>query len=329
MTARVERTERLLNLVICLMASRIGVSRAEIQRQIPGYSGAPTAGAFERMFERDKDELRSMGIPVETVHDANGEVTGYRVLPESYGLQEIDLTLEERAAIAVAAQVWDRAVVGPVAGTALRKLETIDAETQAWSPADLLGTVHLRATDAALLPLMAAIRQDRTVQFPYRAPSSPEPTDREISPWGLRSSAGRWFLVGFDHGRRGTRTFRLSRISGPVTVTARPREFPPAADFDISQTSITPTADDALITAVLQVTPGRAASLRRKADAVPGGHDTYTADVITISATTVDELLPDVCAAGIDARVLAPPELVRAVTETLVAIRDAHAGVTS
>lgn len=102
----------------------------------------------------------------------------------------------------MAAQVWDRAVVGPVAGTALRKLETIDAETRAWSPADLLGTVHLRATDAALLPLMAAIREDRTVQFPYRAPSESRAHGPGDLPLGTAVLGGPVVPGGFDHGRQ-------------------------------------------------------------------------------------------------------------------------------
>ena len=79
-----------------------------------------------RMFERDKDELRSMGIPVDTVTDTSGEVVGYRIVEESYALQPIDFTVDERAAVAVAAQVWSRAAIAPVAGTALRKLESLD-----------------------------------------------------------------------------------------------------------------------------------------------------------------------------------------------------------
>ena len=69
---------------------------------------------FERMFERDKDELRSMGIPVETVLDVNGEVRGYRIPQESYALAEVDLTFAERAAVAVAAQVWGQAFEAPL-----------------------------------------------------------------------------------------------------------------------------------------------------------------------------------------------------------------------
>ena len=100
------------------------MSRAT-SRQIPGYAESPSQLAFERMFERDKDELRSMGVPVETVLDVTGEVRGYRIPEDRYALGELHLTPAERSAVAVAAQVWGQAAVAPVAGTALRKLDAV------------------------------------------------------------------------------------------------------------------------------------------------------------------------------------------------------------
>ncbi|MEI6360570.1 MAG: WYL domain-containing protein [Actinomycetes bacterium] len=317
MTERVDRTERLLNLVICLMATHGTVSRSDIQRQIPGYGESASPTAFERMFERDKDELRSMGIPIETVTDASGEVQGYRIPRDSYVLENLDFTFEERAAIAVAAQVWGTAAIGPVAGTAVRKLEAVDSD--GWSPAALAGSVQVTSSDAALLPLMSAIRADRIVTFAYRTPADPEARQREVSPWGLRASSGRWFLVGFDEQRDAVRTFRLSRIAGPVTVTARTRTHPPAPDFDIA--TVNRPDDEPTVTATVRVAPGRVASLRRMAAPGPEG---APADELTIQASSRDGLISLICAAGADAVALAPQELVADVVASLAAVRDAH-----
>ena len=319
MSERVDRTERLLNLVMCLMATRAAVSRSDIERQIPGYGESASATAFERMFERDKDELRSMGIPIETVTDANGEVQGYRIPRDTYVLEDLDLTVDERAAIAVAAQVWRSATVAPVAGTAVRKLEAADGSE--WAPAGLAGAVQVTSTDAALLPLMAAIRGDRTVTFAYRTPTDDVPRQRDISPWGLRASSGRWFLVGFDEGRQGLRTFRLSRIVGGVTVTARPRPHAPAPDFDISLgDSLT---DDPAVEAVVRVADGRAASLRRLATEVERVDD---ADLLRVGAVSRDGLVALICGAGVDAVALAPADIVSEVRASLAAIVAAHGG---
>ncbi len=313
MTERVDRTERLLNLVICLMASRAPVPRAEIRTRIPGYDSAASDAAFERMFERDKDELRSMGIPVETILDAGGEVQGYRIPPEHYSMPAIDLTAAERAAVAVAAQVWSEAAIAAVPGTALRKLE---ATGLSWSPAGVRGSVSLRAEDAALLPLLSAVRQERVVSFDYRAPAEQAPGRRTVSPWGLRSADGRWFLVGHDHDRDAVRTFRLSRIVGQVTVSARPREVSPPDDFDVS---LPTDAAEGAATARVRLAPGRAASLRRMA--IPEGSADPLADQdVLISAPTHADLVAAVCAAGPDAVVLEPPAVVDDVLKALRAV---------
>lgn len=325
MNARVDRTERLLNLVICLMATSTAVPRSDIRARIPGYSDATSDVAFERMFERDKDELRSMGIPVDTVTDLSGEVVGYRIIEDSYALQPIDFTLEERAAIAVAAQVWSRAAIAPVAGTALRKLESLDGGTADWAPADLRGPVQLTASDAALLPLMSAIRHDRLVTFDYRTPSQDEPQRRTVCPWGLRSASGRWFLVGYDHDREAQRTFRLSRIVGSVTVTARPREHQPPVDFDIGSTVADGFPDEA-VQATLRIAPHRAAALRRLAVAVDAGADPFEAGTVTVSARSLDDLVSLVCGAGAEVVVLSPPEVVEAVVSALSDLRAGHSG---
>ncbi|MDI1289624.1 MAG: WYL domain-containing protein [bacterium] len=322
MTERVDRTERLLNLVICLMATSTAVPRADIRARIPGYSDAASDTAFERMFERDKDELRSMGIPVDTVTDVSGEEIGYRIVEDSYALQAIDFTLEERAAIAVAAQVWSRAAIAPVAGTALRKLESLDGGTADWAPADLRGPVQLTASDAALLPLMSAVRHDKVVTFDYRTPVQAEAQRRTVSPWGLRSASGRWILVGFDHDRDAQRTFRLSRIEGSVTVTAKSREHQPPEGFDIGANPTDGYADEA-IQATLRIAPHRGAALRRLAVAT-ADTDPFEADTVTVSARSIDDLVSLVCGAGADVVVLDPPEVVDAVVAALAALRRAH-----
>ena len=315
MTERIDRTERLLNLVMCLMASAQPVARAQIRDQIPGYSQAASDSAFERMFERDKDELRSMGVPVETVSDASGEIQGYRIPQDRYAMEGVELTLAERAAVAVAAQVWAHAVAAPVAGTAMRKLESTAGAADEWVPADLRGSIQLTTSDGALMPLMSALRLERVVTFPYRTPTDAEARLRTVSPWGLRSGRGHWFLVGHDHDRSAMRTFRLSRVTGPVTVTAQSRTAPPEG-FDVSALD-DPGEPDGSVVARVRVSPGRAASLRRRA---LGPDDPWSAHVITVQADTVDELVGLLCGAGADATVVEPDEVVQAVTAALVTL---------
>ncbi len=217
----VSRTERLLNLVIALLAAHNPVPRSVIQQSVVGYEPDASVPAFERMFERDKDELRAMGIPITTVADAHGEVQGYRIDADEYQQSDVELTVDELAVLSIAARVWDEAVLAPAASTALRKLEAISPQSVS-GVMDVPSTFgSISASDAALLPLMRAIRERRIVRFEYRKPGVVDGQVRTVEPWNVRSLEGRWYLIGWDQDRAEERVFRLSRIEGSVTVTGR------------------------------------------------------------------------------------------------------------
>ena len=80
------KSERLVNLTIALLASKRYLTKSEIFRTVEGYEGAPEA--MERMFERDKDDLRSLGIVIElgTFDPLFEDEAGYRITPSSYQL---------------------------------------------------------------------------------------------------------------------------------------------------------------------------------------------------------------------------------------------------
>ncbi|HEY6424014.1 MAG TPA: WYL domain-containing protein, partial [Pseudonocardiaceae bacterium] len=102
------RAERLVNLVICLLSSRQYLPAERIRRIVPGYAHAPSDEAFFRMFERDKAELRELGVPLETGPAAAADAAeGYRIARRDYELPDIDLEPDEAAAVALAARLWD------------------------------------------------------------------------------------------------------------------------------------------------------------------------------------------------------------------------------
>ena len=320
----VDRTERLLNLVLCLMATRRAVSRAEIQRTIPGYGLEQSPAAFERMFERDKDELRSMGIPVETVVDANGEVEGYRIPAEQYGLPALSIDADEAAVLTLAAQVWDEAVLAPEAVSALRKLEAAAGRGAHEDAGDRTFVRH-GGDDATILTLMAAVREHRVLRFAYTTADGRR-AERIVDPWAVIARSGSWYLVGHDHDRAAMRAFRVSRIDGPVTVTrlAATTPRPPGIDLqaalDVDQG---PT-----VTARVAVRAGHGAALRRLASATEDASrdgDASTQDaVLLIEHAPWGRLVGELCAAGAGAVVLEPEELRSEVVERLQAIAKAH-----
>src|SRR6059058_1138322 len=118
------RTERLLNLVICLLHTRSYLTAERIHDLVPGYDDTPSAEAFKRAFERDKEDLRDLGIPLETgTNSAFDDEPGYRIARRDYALPEITLESDEAAAVGLAARMWSSAALGSAATRALRKLE--------------------------------------------------------------------------------------------------------------------------------------------------------------------------------------------------------------
>jgi proteasome accessory factor B len=208
------RVERVLNLLALLLDTRVPLTREDIVREVAGYP--PQLSANRRAFERDKEVLRGMGVPItiEMLGDA-GEI-GYRVKPEDYYLPELDLTAEEAAALRVAVSAVS---LGTRTGEgALMKLGGLSSD--AASPIASLPLAPALAT------LFDAFRHRSVVTFTHRGNS------RTVEPWGLSSKRGQWYLVGWDRDRQAIRAFRADRISGDVQVGPHdafevPSEFRP------------------------------------------------------------------------------------------------------
>lgn len=224
-----DRTERLLNLVICLLGTRRPVSRASLRESIPGYADAATTEAFERMFERDKDELRQMGIPIDTITNSQGEVEGYRIDPDAYAMPPMSVTSAEWAVLGLAARMWNEAALASEANTALRKIEAMTGERTAQP--ELLAT-RPGSGEEALPILWQAIRTRRAVRFDYLARGRDLAETRTVEPWATVHRQGAWYLIGVSRERGEPRAFRLSRVQGRVTELRDPAAAGARADVE-------------------------------------------------------------------------------------------------
>jgi proteasome accessory factor B len=218
-----DAAERLLNLIIALSHARGRMTRAEIRATVAGYvgeRGGDTAeqarrrtAAFERMFERDKEDLRRIGVPLRTVVDAtHGDDIGYVIDAGDASMPPIDMTPVERAILAVAAEYWQSAALGTDARRAFVKVSSSMPRAEEVS-------VHLaaRSTEGsnAAPALVQAIADGQAVAFMYTSASSGR-GEREVEPWRLVVRGGRLYLVGRDRDRDEARTYRLSRIEGAI-----------------------------------------------------------------------------------------------------------------
>jgi proteasome accessory factor B len=326
------KVERLVNLVIALLSTRGYISAEKIRSSVAGYSDSPSAEAFSRMFERDKNELRDLGIPLEVGRASAWDPTeGYRINRDAYSLAPVDLTPDEAAAVAVATQLWESPELITATQGALLKLRAAGVDVDPDAPvaiASPAGVPGLRGSEEVLGILLSAIDSRQAVQFPHR-PSRAEPyATRTVEPWGVVTEKGRWYLVGHDRDRDATRTFRLSRIGPDVTPIGPPGAVAVPKDVDlrkivvqtVTDVSATPTVGHARV----WVADGRATALRRAGRPVDsrrlGGRD---GEVIELDIRSADQLARDIAGYGADALVLEPQSL----RDDVLARLRAHAGV--
>lgn len=323
------RAERLVNLVLCLLSTRQFLPAEKIRATVPGYTDAPTDDAFFRMFERDKTELRELGVPLETGRNSAFDITdGYRIARHDYELGEIDLEADEAAAVALAARLWDTPGLAGAAHGAVLKLRAAGVEVDETDTGPVQPRV--RAVEPAFSPLLAAVQAGRVVTFAHRrgGPTG-ELTQRTVEPWGVVSARGRWYLVGHDRDRADVRSFRLSRIAGPVTALGAPGEVqvPPGVDL-LAVVDRGVGLPPVIGTARLWVAAGRAHGLRRLGRVrrplpLPQAGD---GDELEVDLRSLDLVARWVAGYGPDVLVLDPPELVAAVRQAWAATAAAHAG---
>jgi proteasome accessory factor B len=314
-----------VNLVLCLLSTRQFLPAERIRQIVPGYA-AVGSDAFFRMFERDKTELRELGIPLETGRRSGFDtVDGYRIARQDYELGEIHLEPDEAAAVALAARLWDSPELAAPAQGALVKLRAAGVEVD-----EEQGRVQPRvgATEPAFAPLLAAVRARRAVSFAHRRSASDGGgvQRRTVEPWGVVSWRGRWYLAGFDRDRQAPRSFRVSRISEPIRPVGREGAVTVPEGVDVMamvRRSVDPPAVSG--TARIWVADGRAHGLRRIGRVLgPYRHAGLPGDELELELRSVATVARWLAGHGPDVAVLAPQALADAVRTNWAASAATH-----
>jgi len=305
-----------MNLVIALLSTRTYITAERVRRVVAGYADCPTDEAFSRMFERDKNELRDLGIPLETGRVSRLDSTeGYRIKRDAYALPDISLTADEAAAVAVAVQLWQSPELITATQGALLKLRAAGVDVDAADVSVAIPSASalpgIRGSESLLPILLSAIDSGQAVQFQHRSSRIEPYSTRTVEPWGVVTDRGRWYLVGRDRDRDAVRTFRLSRIGAEVTTIGPAGSVRKPDDADLRDIVAkvvggAPTG----VQARVWVARDRATALRRAGTVVEKmtlrGRD---GDVVAIDIGSTDRLAREVAGYGADAVVLEPESL--------------------
>jgi proteasome accessory factor B len=247
-----DKLERLMNLTAALLDADRPLTADEIAERVPGY--AEGREAFRRTFERDKDELRQLGVPIESgaIPGRYPEEFGYRIDRRDYELPDPGLAPDELAALRLALQAVRVGEQSGDGSEALWKLGGIvDADSSAPRGGASRDAVASLPPDPSLVPLFSAVLERRVARFAYA--SGGGDGDRVVEPWRLDYRRGRWYLTAHDHDRGEERNFRLDRIRGPVVLDAAGTFTGPPATAPAEPDQPWDYGEGEAVTAVLRV----------------------------------------------------------------------------
>ena len=290
-----QKTERLINLTLALLASKRYLSKAEILRNIPGYEGSPETK--ERMFERDKDDLRSLGIQI----DVNNfdplfeDEQGYLIKSDSFQFAENEFTKEELLLLTMAANLWHDSAVEIDSQNALLKIQSLSGPVEN----DMTTTPTLRITEdwQLLVSIFTAVQNKQILEFNYRGKK------RQVNPYGLYSSKGFWYLIAFEINV--IKSFKLVRIEGEVDLIGEKDAFEKPVNFNVGN-FLKKESNSVSLVSKLQVRKGAALSLRNKFTVKDLDSEW---DLMDIPYTNEQELLEMVLWHGTDLKLIEPAAL--------------------
>lgn len=306
------KSERLVNLTIALLATKRYLTKSEIFRTVEGYEGAPEA--MERMFERDKDDLRSLGIAIElgTFDPLFEDEAGYRITPSSYQLDLGELDGTDIALLSLAASAWSGAALERESTSALIKLSSMGIESDSEALSLLTPLVSVTSENFALIT--DAIIRRSEIQFEYVSTDLSTQV-RRVAPYSMRGQSGSWYLVGLDREKDSLRTFRLDRIISEVTVDKK------GSAFNIPDQLPYKSADEAKEIAILRIRKNRGRQLRSLSTLLKAGEEW---DEISLPIVDASWLMRTILWHRDDVIALEPATLRKSVIDSLKELRVLH-----
>lgn len=309
------KSERLVNLTIALLATSRWLTKSEIYRTIDGYSG--DLEAKERMFERDKEELRNLGIEIEvgSFDPLFEDEVGYRIRPEKYKIQIANLSQLQFSLISFATQLWKGAVLGSQANSALLKLKSlgIESDTEGLS----LQPQPLDVSDESLAHIVDAISSKKVISFGYINKDAIS-QERAIEPFGVGTKNGFWYVAGRDLDRKEIRLFRLDRFSTSVKEQGRAGAFSVPENFTMSDLL---RSQGRSHLCKIKVRTDKGQALRKYSTEISTESDW---DLLEYSYTDSNQAIRDILWHRDDVLIIEPQELIDELKRSLSKVQAVH-----
>ena len=323
---RVKKEDRLFSLILALVSSREGLTKTEILKTVRGYSDIfDYSGntALDKMFERDKDEIRSMGVIIDTLElpEEEGQTHNirYSISRQNYDFPEgLTFTSDELTLLNVAATAWREASLSNDSRHALTKIKSLGVSAN--DP--LIGVApHIRTNDRAFATIEDALENELILTFSYLKPGQSKPEQRTASPLAVLNWGGLWYVLAFDMDVQAERTFLLKRIiSAPTRI---PQKTHPRSPENYAQRLRNELED---ITrknqASISVRSGSDAQLRLSAKYGQARHET----VLTFGYSDLELLADELILFGDQITVISPPALIDSLRSRLELISSHHRG---
>lgn len=329
-----DRTERLLDLVALFLDAREPLSLDDIRDAFPDeFSGSPESS--QRKWERDKNELIELGLPITFIPRTAEEAGGYVMDKDAYYLPELGLTPEELAVLYAAGSAVLTSGAFPGKQDLAHALRKVGFFADGPLPApnvrlELGGVADAKELPMRLEVLWSAINIRKAVELDYFSPHGKGATTRKVNPWGLALRRGVWNLVGWCHLRQDVRTFHVHRIRRLVPNVKSPRQpdFEVPADFRVDAWVASWPWQHRLHPAV-EVTVSLTGELVPLAEQLFPVSATRSGEhaTVVVPATDLDGLITYVLSLGIDAHVDAPEDAKRRAKELAQNVLIAHSEV--
>jgi len=296
-----QKTERLINLTLALLASKRFLTKSEIFSTVAGYSG--NTETMERMFERDKDELRNLGIKIEVrgIDPLFEDEQGYLIQEDTFQIDSNAFTQEELLYLTMAANLWHDSALHDQSKAALLKIQSISGPIEA----DEVNSPVIRDNEdsTTLLLIFEAINNLAQLEFEYKG------SVRRVNPYGLYTRDGFWYLVAQENDV--IKTFKLVRISKSVNIAGKSNSFLKPKDFDVKE-FLRSSQPNTKSHVVILVRKNQALALRKKYEVKEIDSEW---DRMEFEYLMVDELIESLLWFGSDVVVLSP----KSIREKLIA----------